>query len=193
MYSATGETVLGIAAFQVNFVEPAIIKLKDKLFPPSQKTLDKRLTGYTSVYLFGLKGALKIINDALAKGANPNVQTDRINSEWEKIGTEPLLTKAARHGAQPLVAALVAAGADLDARDSDGKTAFEAARGSRAVKIFLADSGATVTAPDAATTPGTLADKTAKLYFSGKADKSPFTPAGADSAPTPTVPKPPVL
>lgn len=123
MQSMSADTVLGIANFTSSYIEPAFLKLKDKLFKPSQQTLDKRVASYTNSYLFGFKGSLKVIKDALAKGANPNVQTDRINSEWEKIGTEPVLNKAVRFGDKPLVEVLVAAGADVTLPDSDGKTA----------------------------------------------------------------------
>lgn len=125
MQSMSADTVLGIANFTSSYIEPWIIKLKDKLFKPSQKTLDKRVTGFTNSYLFGLKGSLKVIKDALAKGANPNAEMDRINSEWEKIGTEPVLNKAVRFGARELVDVLVAAGADPKLPDSDGKVATD--------------------------------------------------------------------
>ncbi len=116
---------MGIADFTSNYLEPAIIKLKDKLFTPSQKTLDKRVTGFTNSYLFGFKGSLKVIKDALNKGANPNAVMDRIDSEWVKIGTEPVLNKAVRFGDKALVDVLVAAGADPTRPDSDGKTAAD--------------------------------------------------------------------
>lgn len=125
MQSMSADTVLGVANFTSSYIEPAIIKLKDKLFPPSQKTLDKRLTGYTNSYLFGFKGSMKVIKDALAKGANPNATMERINSEWETIGTEPVLNKAVRFGDKALVDALVAAGADPTQPDSDGKSAVD--------------------------------------------------------------------
>lgn len=125
MESMSAETVLGIANFTSSYIEPAIIKLKDKIFKPSQQTLDKRVASYTNSYLFGFKGSLKVIKDALQKGANPNTITDRINSEWEKIGTEPVLNKAVRFGDKALVDVLVAAGADPTLPASDGKSAVD--------------------------------------------------------------------
>ncbi len=125
MESMSADTVLGIANFTSSYIEPAIIKLKDKLIKPSQKTLDKRVTGFTNSYLFGLKGSLKVIKDALAKGANPNAVMERINSEWETIGTEPVLNKAVRFGDRTLVDVLIAAGADPTIPDSDGKSAVD--------------------------------------------------------------------
>ncbi|MDI1227073.1 MAG: hypothetical protein PSY14_05260 [bacterium] len=131
----SADTVLGIASFTSSYIEPGIIKLKDKLFKPSQKTLDKRVTGFTNSYLFGLKGSLKVIKDALAKGANPNAEMDRINSEWEKIGTEPVLNKAVRFGDKALVDVLVAAGADPTRPDSDGKTAIDLTQRRPSIKL----------------------------------------------------------
>ncbi len=142
MQSMSADTVLGIADFMSNYIEPNFIKLKDKLFPPSQRTLDKRLTGFTSSYLFGFKGSLKVIRDALNKGANPNAVMDRINSEWEKIGSEPVLNKAVRFGATPLVEALVAAGADPAQQDSDGKTAIDLTQRRPALATYLNDKSA---------------------------------------------------
>lgn len=127
-YNASAESVLGIAAFQVRFIEPLIIKAKDKLFPPRQKTLDKRLSGYASVYLFGLKGALPIMKEALKKGANPDYETERLDSEWRKIGTEPLIVRFARNRSLELVQLLADAGADLNAKDSDGLTALDVSK-----------------------------------------------------------------
>lgn len=125
MENMSAETVLSIANFTSSYIEPAIIKLKDRLFKPSQQTLDKRVASYTNSYLFGFKGSLKVIKDALQKGANPNTMTDRINSEWEKIGTEPVLNKAVRFGDKTLVDVLVAAGADPTLPASDGKSAVD--------------------------------------------------------------------
>jgi hypothetical protein len=125
MESMSAETVLGIANFTSSYIEPGFLKLKDKLFTPSQQTLDKRVASYTNSYLFGFKGSLKVIKDALQKGANPNAVMDRINSEWEKIGTEPVLNKAVRFGDKALVDVLLAAGANPNMPDSDGKTAAD--------------------------------------------------------------------
>jgi hypothetical protein len=145
-YNASAESVLGIAAFQVKFIEPLFIKAKDKLFPPKQKTLDNRLSGYASVYLFGLKGALPIMKEALKKGANPDYETERLDSEWRKIGTEPLIVRFARNRSLELVQLLVDAGADLNAKDSDGKTALDVSKSwsGRDTEItrYLADKGA---------------------------------------------------
>lgn len=147
MYSASAETVLGIANFTSSYIEPGFLKLKDKLFKPSQKTLDKRVASYTSSYLFGLNGSLKVIKDALKKGASPNVQRDRLDSEWRKIGTEPVLITAARFNAKELVELLLIAGADINAKDSDGKNAADATQrgGLRGMNALLTENGAQAT------------------------------------------------
>ncbi len=170
MQSMSADTVLGIADFMSNYIEPNFIKLKDKLFKPSQKTLDKRLTGFTSSYLFGFKGSLKVIKDALNKGANPNTVMDRINSEWEKIGTEPVLNKAVRFGATPLVEALVAAGADPTQQDSDGKTAVDLTQRRPALAPYLNDNSAVAKLTSAATGFNASSDKSGP-----KSTVAPFT------------------
>lgn len=134
--SASADTVVGIAEFMVNYVDPLFIKLKDKWFPPSQKTLDKRLTGYSYLLMSNFKGALPIIKDALAKGANPNVTIDKLDENWNKTGKEPLLVRATRNGTFDLVEALVAANADITAPDSSGKSAM--AYASRSTKFTAA-------------------------------------------------------
>ncbi len=54
------------------------------------------------------------------------MQRDRLDSEWRKIGTEPLLLTAVRFNAKELVEVLLIAGADVNAKDSDGKNAADA-------------------------------------------------------------------
>ncbi len=188
------DAVLGIAAFTVRFIEPAIIKLKDKLFPPSQKTLDKRLTGYADVYLFGLEGALGIMKDAIKKGASPNTTIDRHNSEWEKTGTEPLLVKVARFDSMPLLKLLIENGAKVNATDSNGETAlFATARnGSTVATKYLLDAGIEPTVVEKANRDAMFVAEAshaggvaklikAALSFNAAADK----PAANDTKPTP--------
>lgn len=188
MQSMSADTVLGIANFTSSYIEPAIIKLKDKLITPSQKTLDKRLASYTNSYLFGFKGSLKVIADALKKGANPNVQRDRLDSEWRKIGTEPVLITAARFNAMELVKLLVISGANVNAVDSNGENAADATqRGAlRTMNMLLVENGARATkeTPEAPSRFPTLAE--AANDFKATAAKPDATP---DKKPAPE-PKP---
>lgn len=184
MESMSADTVLGIADFTSSYIEPAFLKLKDKLFKPSQQTLDKRVASYTSSYLFGFKGSLKVIKDALKKGASPNVQRDRLDSEWRKTGTEPVLVTAARHNATELVKLLLVAGAQVNAQDSNGENAADATQrgGLRAMNQLLVDNGAHATkeTPEAPSRFPTLAE--AAHDFTANAAKPDVT---ADKKPAP--------
>lgn len=166
---------MDIANFTSSYIEPAIIKLKDKLFKPSQQTLDKRVASYTNSYLFGFKGSLKVIKDALQKGANPNTVTDRINSEWEKIGTEPVLNKAVRFGDKALVDVLVAAGADPTLPASDGKSAVDLnRRPALASSLEAKPNVATLTSPAAGFNASAVTN-----------EETTFTPASRPATPKP--------
>ncbi|MDF3023311.1 MAG: hypothetical protein K0R10_672 [Alphaproteobacteria bacterium] len=186
MYSASAESVLGIANFTSSYIEPGFLKLKDKLFKPSQQTLDKRVASYTNSYLFGFKGSLKVIKDALKKGASPNVQRDRLDSEWRKIGTEPVLITAARFNAQELVEVLLIAGADINAKDSDGKNAADATQrgGLRGMNALLTEKGAqATTTPEAPSRFPTLAQ--AANDFKESAELRDAVPKAPAPAPKP--------
>lgn len=139
----TPEFAEGMMNISVQFFERPFLKLKDSLFPPSQKTLDKRIANYVDSYIAGATSSIPIIWDAIQKGGNPSQQVKTAEG-----GTEPLIIRAAKANKFFLFQALQAGGADLNAKDSKGDTALIAAAraGSLEISTFLIDLGADVEA-----------------------------------------------
>lgn len=120
MQSMQAESVFAISELTVGYIERPFILLKDKFFPPSQATLDKRLAGNAKAYMFGIKNSLKIVKDALAKGANPNVMLDTVDADWNPAGKQPVLFAAVQRNLPELASALVGAGANIELPDDKG-------------------------------------------------------------------------
>lgn len=195
----TPEFAEGAMNISVLYFERPLLKLKDKLFPPSQKTLDKRIANYVDSYIAGATASIPIIWDAIQKGGNPSQQVKTADG-----GTEPLIIRAAKANKFFLFQALQAGGADLNAKDSKGDTALIAATraGSLEISTFLIELGADV---EAVTRKGQdalfIAEEgghkliakalVARLAFNAKsADKADEAPKAATPAATVTANKP---
>lgn len=141
-------TVAGLNAFSIKYIERPLINFKDNWIPPSPETLNKRIAHYADAYMNMPGGdvSMPIIWDAVQKGGNPSLTVPT-----EDGGSEPLIVKAARSGNFFLVQGLAAAGADINAKASDGTTALIAGAkaGSLEITSYLADMGADMTATDA--------------------------------------------
>lgn len=131
-------TIIGIKNMSVEYIERPFLKWKDSIIPPSPAKLDKRVANYVDDYLYGATAAIPIIWDALKGGGNVNQMVKTEN------GLEPLIVKAARNNAFLLVQALAAAGANLNATDSNGFTALAHAARNNALDTtsYLLEAGA---------------------------------------------------
>lgn len=134
------DSIIGIKNLSVQYIERPFLRWKDTVIPPSPAKLDKRVANYVDDYLYGATAAIPIIWDALKGGGNVNQQV-AIPGTDDK---EPLIVKAARNNAFLLVQALAAAGAQLDATDSNGNTAlsYAAKRNSQEIASYLLEMGA---------------------------------------------------
>jgi ankyrin repeat protein len=106
--------------------------------------------GSADLMIAACRGGEEEIEEALARGAKVNVQTQK--------GCTPLLFASAFNG-PAAVKCLIAHGADLDARNARGKTALHLAVGrsdSEAVRAFI-EAGADINAADGGYTPLMLA------------------------------------
>lgn len=183
--------IAGFNSFSIQYIEKPLLKFKDDWIPPSPETLNKRIAHYADAYLNTPGGdvSMPIIWDAVQKGGNPSL---KVKTEDGK-GTEPLIVKAARKGNFFLVQGLAAAGADINAKASDGATALIAGAKAGSIEItsYLADMGADMTAAsaDARTAWQTAEDQgfaTIAKYL--KAAEGFNAAANADTATTETKP-----
>ena len=143
------DTIAGLNAFSIKYIERPLLKFKDNWIPPSPETLNKRIAHYADAYLNTPGGdvSMPIIWDAVQKGGNPNFKVKAENGK----GIEPLIVKAARHGNFFLVQGLAAVGANINAKATDGTTALIAGAKAGSIEItsYLADRGADMTATSA--------------------------------------------
>ena len=147
-YLYDDDGAIGMMNLSIQYIERPWLKLKDKWFPPSPEKLNKRIANYVDLYVNGGETAIPIIWDAIKQGGDANLVVPKKDPISGKVtGTEPLIVKAARNDKFFLVHALQAAGADLNAKDSNGETALIAGArvGSLEITSFLLDAGANAT------------------------------------------------